>query len=246
MTQATPPGWYPDPSGAPGQRYFDGNGWTEHRTAVQQPAQPWGPPVAPVKRRSKAPIVLGVIGGLVLLVVIGNVFSDDQKDVRAESPSSSSAVTAPALGAAEAPSAVTDAPAADRPVAGIGQEARDGKFAFVVSGIRFSKTAGDTSNEFMTTQAQGTYAIISMTVKNVGDEAQTYFGSNQKLKDVNGREYSADSAAEMWANHDMITDINPGNQVTVQSIFDIPAGVQVAALEVHDSAFSGGATIGLS
>ncbi|WP_229742820.1 DUF2510 domain-containing protein [Gordonia jinhuaensis] len=26
----TPAGWYPDPSGAPGQRYFDGTQWTEH------------------------------------------------------------------------------------------------------------------------------------------------------------------------------------------------------------------------
>jgi hypothetical protein len=35
-----PPGWYPDPSGAPGQRYFDGRDWTEHR------AHPF-PPLAP-------------------------------------------------------------------------------------------------------------------------------------------------------------------------------------------------------
>lgn len=26
----TPPGWYPDPSGAPGQRYWDGLQWTDH------------------------------------------------------------------------------------------------------------------------------------------------------------------------------------------------------------------------
>jgi hypothetical protein len=26
---ASPPGFYPDPSGSGGQRYFDGNGWTE-------------------------------------------------------------------------------------------------------------------------------------------------------------------------------------------------------------------------
>lgn len=34
------PGWYPDPSGTPGQRYFDGTSWTEHRTAASpQPAK---------------------------------------------------------------------------------------------------------------------------------------------------------------------------------------------------------------
>jgi hypothetical protein len=26
-----PSGWYPDPTGVLGQRYFDGNDWTEHR-----------------------------------------------------------------------------------------------------------------------------------------------------------------------------------------------------------------------
>jgi uncharacterized protein YxjI len=38
MTQAPPPpGWYPDPAGGAGTRWWDGQGWTEH---VQQPAPP--------------------------------------------------------------------------------------------------------------------------------------------------------------------------------------------------------------
>ncbi|MBN1091466.1 DUF2510 domain-containing protein [Blastococcus sp. TML/M2B] len=42
MTQPPPPpGWYPDPSGATGTRWWDGQGWTEH---VQQAAPP--PPAA--------------------------------------------------------------------------------------------------------------------------------------------------------------------------------------------------------
>ncbi|HEY7050903.1 MAG TPA: DUF2510 domain-containing protein [Mycobacterium sp.] len=28
---ASGPGWYPDPSGIHGRRYFDGNDWTDHR-----------------------------------------------------------------------------------------------------------------------------------------------------------------------------------------------------------------------
>jgi hypothetical protein len=30
MSAQTPPGWYPDPSGYPGSRWWDGSTWTEH------------------------------------------------------------------------------------------------------------------------------------------------------------------------------------------------------------------------
>src|ERR1700682_2359221 len=38
----TPPGWYPDPSGAGGLRFWDGSRWTD------QYASPPVPPVAPL------------------------------------------------------------------------------------------------------------------------------------------------------------------------------------------------------
>ena len=34
----TPPGWYPDPSGVPGTRYFDGGDWTD-QCAPSMPSQ---------------------------------------------------------------------------------------------------------------------------------------------------------------------------------------------------------------
>ena len=39
MAQA-PPGWYPDPSGAPGQRYFDGTTWTQWTSAADAGSAP--------------------------------------------------------------------------------------------------------------------------------------------------------------------------------------------------------------
>lgn len=40
MSSTTPPGWYPDPSGRGGTRWWDGTGWTQHI----------GPPIAQMPR----------------------------------------------------------------------------------------------------------------------------------------------------------------------------------------------------
>jgi hypothetical protein len=239
------PGWYPDPSGTPGQRYFDGKEWTEHCAVAPSAAPAWTPPPGPAgKQKLKVwPWIAGGAGVLVLLIILGSVAGgNDQKNEPATSQSRTLRTSAPiAVPTATAPR-TTEAPV----VVGMGQEARDGKFGFTVTDIGTSQTAGDPSNQFMQTTAQGVYVIVTMTVKNIGNEPQAYFGANQKLIDTAGREYSPDSAAEMWTNKDIQTDINPGNQVVVKSIFDVPPGTTAAKLELHDSAFSGGTTVTLS
>ncbi len=42
-TPPTPAGWYPDPEQAGQLRYWDGGGWTEHRSPIQEPAAPAAP-----------------------------------------------------------------------------------------------------------------------------------------------------------------------------------------------------------
>jgi hypothetical protein len=65
MTQSTPPGWYPDPSGAPGRRYFDGQNWTDQRAANQQPQ------VMYVAAPKKRPVWPWVLGGIFLVILLG-------------------------------------------------------------------------------------------------------------------------------------------------------------------------------
>ena len=65
--------------------------------------------------------------------------------------------------------------------------------------------------------------ISNLGVTNIGNEAQSYFGTNQKLVDTSGREYEANSTADMWANKGT-GDINPGNSIQVQVAFDVPPG----------------------
>lgn len=120
---------------------------------------------------------------------------------------------------------------------GIGQEVRDGKFAFTVANVSRSPRVG-------TTQARGEFVVVKMTVKNTGDQPQDYFASNQKLFDTGGRQYAADPMA--IAKDAMVVNLNPGFDLNVMVPFDVPVGTTLATIEVHDSAFSGGAKIKVS
>jgi hypothetical protein len=129
------------------------------------------------------------------------------------------------------------------PQPGIGQEVRDGKFAFVVNGVSSSKTVGP-PDDLKT--AQGTYVVVSMTVTNTGNRSQGYYGNNQKLVDSSGREFSSDDLAGIAMNGDLDgTDINPGNHINVRVAFDVPDGTEPAQVILHDSAYSGGVKVSL-
>ncbi|VFA96619.1 Telomeric repeat-binding factor 2 [Nocardia cyriacigeorgica] len=51
--------------------------------------------------------------------------------------------------------------------------------------------------------------------------------------------------AEINVNDHLSTPINPGNSVDVTIVFDVPVDTVPAALELHDSMFSGGAKVAL-
>jgi uncharacterized Tic20 family protein len=58
---AAPPGWYPDPSGGPWQRYWTGAAWTEHTIPPQEPAASSGDP-----KRWAVAAHLSALAGLVI------------------------------------------------------------------------------------------------------------------------------------------------------------------------------------
>lgn len=210
--------------------YWDGHGWAAPQA-----------PTATKKRSSGGKVALTVAVVLVLLYAMSKCGGGS--DDATSSSSSSSTSSSQALGA---PSATATQPATPT-AAAAGSSVRDGKFEFRVTGMTRAKQAGDLSNQFMIADAQGEFIILTLSVTNIGDEPQSYFGSNQKLIDTAGREYGVDSKADMWMNDEgaIMADINPGNSIQVKMAFDVPPGTQPAELEVHDSMFSGGAKVRL-
>jgi hypothetical protein len=234
------PGWYPDPSGAPGQRYWDGSKWTD----VNIPPSPPSVPSPGPGRRGSALKVLAIIGAVIFALVGGctacvAVIGHNISSTSSSSTSSNNSPTP--WGSAPETRQTSVAPSTP----GINQEARDGKFAFTVTGVTTSKTVPDSRSEPKT--AQGVYVIVSMTVKNIGDRAQGYYGDNQKLIDRQGRQFSPDSMADIAVNGDNDgTDVNPGNQIKVSVAFDVPDSTQPTQVVLHDSAYSGGVKANLS
>lgn len=59
------PGWYPDPDGIPGLRWFDGEQWTPNFSAVPQSPSP-APLLTAAPKRSRNPlfVVLAALSGI--------------------------------------------------------------------------------------------------------------------------------------------------------------------------------------
>jgi hypothetical protein len=132
--------------------------------------------------------------------------------------------------------------------ASAGSTVRDGKFEFRVLNVEPADQAGSADgNPYEQVKPQGQFIIVTMSVANIGDQPQSYFGQNQKLIDPSGRQYGVNSEADIYLNSNSgLGDINPGNSIQVKEAFDVPPGTVPSALEVHDSMLSGGATVRLS
>ncbi len=249
---AQSPGWYPQSDGT--QRYWDGQQWTEHTA----PSAPQEPPAAPPPTKKKSWFlrhkILTGLGALVLLFIVigtangGNSSTPTASPVTSSSAPSSSAAqsSTPAATSAAPKPAPTSAAPPPPPAAGLGSPVRDGKFEFVVSKVDCGKSSVGTGG--LEKKAQGQFCLVSLTVKNVGDKSQYLDGGSQMAMDAQGRQFSADAAAGIYLGdqgNTFLNQINPGNKVDGQLVFDVPKDVKLVKLQLHDSPFSGGVPVSL-
>ena len=228
------------------------------------PGQPaYGPPpgypqpVAPATgpKKKKWPWIAGGAGALVLLACLGTMTGGDTTDTASTGPEKAAAAepaaptpakpAKPAQPAANKATEATEADPADA-LPGFGDPAKDGKFQFTVTKMSCGRTSVGSS--FLNQKAQGQFCLVTVKVKNIGDKAQMFAGSNQKAYDAKGTEFSNDSGAEIYANSEAQTflqEINPGNAVTGKLVFDVPKSTKLVRLELHDSIFSGGVEVAL-
>ncbi|TLF97796.1 DUF4352 domain-containing protein [Nocardia cyriacigeorgica] len=223
-----------------------------------QPGPPYGfrpPPqhgYGPPRRPSSSNnvwlwVLLGSLAGVFLLcggciAVVGLSSSDTASTTSSTTASSPTATTRESLGASPSEE---PAPASRDGVAAVGSPVRDGKFEFVVTQVD-PPTKTIAPGEFWESTARGEYLVVHVSVTNISDVPQGYFADNQKLIDDQGRTFANDSSAAMGLDTDTWeSDLNPGISMQVQIVFDVPPGTIPAAIEFHDSMFSGGAKVAL-
>ena len=131
---------------------------------------------------------------------------------------------------------------------GIGDPARDGKFEFVVSGVECG--VDQVGDEFLNEEAQGQFCLVTMSVTNIGDEAQLFDAGSQKGLTDTGATVDANSSASLYANEDggsFLEDINPGNTISdVIVVYDIAPDQTLEAVELHDSFLSDGVIVSVA
>ena len=143
-----------------------------------------------------------ILTGLLTMVLIG-IIASAVNGGGSSKPSSSSP------GVADEQS---DAPT----TAKAGQKVRDGQFEFTVTKVQKGvKSVGD---QYVDEKAQGQFVLVSVTVSNIGDQAQLLSDSSQKVRDAKGREFSADTRAAIYVkdNKVFLEEINPGGAAPVR------------------------------
>jgi Domain of unknown function (DUF4352) len=120
----------------------------------------------------------------------------------------------------------------------IGQKVRDGTFDFTVTQFNGSRT-------FRDKRAQGVYVIVALTAKNVGVEPALFVWAAQQLEDSTRRQYSANfMVPSLFGN--VVNAIDPGQEVPIKLVFDVPPATKPTRIVLHESASSAGAPVNLT
>jgi hypothetical protein len=251
MSQAmtTPAGWYPDPDGAGGQRYFDGGSWTEDRApaAGEPPVAAVAPTATKSGRDPKVLIGIGaavvVLIGVVVAAVILTINTKVGEDSVTHKPAEDSVTHKPAEASASSAPRTEDPDPTETQAAGVGQEVRDGNFSFVIAGVERVDAVTDAEFPEIHKAAQGEYVIVKMTVTNVDHEPQMFFASFNFLSDGTTT-YRPDDEAWVYLGN-TLADVNPGDSIETAVVFDVPKGTDAKSIELHGGPFSQGVTVGL-
>jgi len=133
----------------------------------------------------------------------------------------------------------------------IGATISDSGFNFVVNSFKCGEkevATGDVVTSRAT--AQGQFCRLNITVTNSGSESNRIRAYNQYLSNAKEQRFEYDAhatsiAAGNYIGAEINDDINPGNSVTADIVFDVPLGGTPTTAELHGSTGSQGVKVNL-
>ena len=204
--------------------------------AVEPPAGT--EPQAPVDNRKLLVWFGGAVAALLLALVLAAVYAfvireDDTVQISAPTTTESSETTTTEEETTTSEEATaTESPSATGPVA------TDGPLEFTVVGVERGTTITDSTNEFLTKDAQGEFVVVRLTVRNTSPDPGQFLGTFQKLKAA-GTVYNIDDEASFYSGGGVV-EIPPGGEVNVGVAYDVPPGTVPESIELHADPISPG------
>ncbi|KXT72614.1 large hypothetical protein [Streptococcus sp. DD10] len=156
------------------------------------------------------------------ITVTYHTFKKEKKETVSKKDSSSEEPSKEPSSQAESASSSRETPTVT-PSYKIGDLVKVGDMEYIVNS---RTTAQNVGGEFGV-NANGTYLVLNITVRNTGNKAITVTDSFFKLLKEN-TEFEVDSTAGIYANEDadfFLSDVNPGSSITGNVIFDVTTEV---------------------
>jgi hypothetical protein len=227
----TPAGWYPDPSGGPQQRYWDGAQWTDQVQAHAAPAAPQPPKKKRRWCRWVAP-------------------SDESGDSASggdASSSSSSSSGGNGDGGEKKESCGTKATSDCTPRVGPNGSVTVDALKWRIASARSATELGDQTYG-LGEKADGVFVIVDLEVTSSHDESVTLSDSVIKLE-TEGTSYEADNdgtVAAIGAGEEpfFLESLGPDSTMTGTVVFDLPESKLGQKLELRFGELGFGETHG--
>ncbi len=134
----------------------------------------------------------------------------------------------------------------------IGTTVNESGFSFVVNSLKCGEQRISYNDGLIEhyAEAQGQFCRLNMTVTNTGDSANSIRAYNQYVFNAQGQKYDYDAGATgRAARYDLGNpfneDMNPGNSITGDVVFDVPVGLTPVKAQLHADSDSKGVSINL-
>lgn len=125
----------------------------------------------------------------------------------------------------------------------IGDPVLDQQFVFTVTKIECDVRR--IGSDWLNARAAGQFCLVSILVENIGDRPQAFYGDHQVLVDAKGYRYSASADAASYLDHSrsLREQINAGDRLTGQVVYDIPKLSRPDRIDLHASLYSPGVAV---